>query len=204
MAEHTLEELNQHIEEGLVEIRKMTADFPSIERFSHYNELLAVVTPTGILGSIRENHQNKKLYKYLSTKIYKGMSFDEIGMLLTEAAEDLSNTQVKVQKLTTPSDPCYYDNVKKIIDTLAECRTEWIKIAPEVTKEELTRASDGAKFFLDPQVEHWMNCEYIKMDLPQDYNEIKRSVDRVKGGNGCMVIILIAISATILAACSVL
>lgn len=203
MEERTLEELNLHIKEVLDEIQQMTKDFSNLDAFSHYNQLLGVLTPTGLLGALRENAEQKKLMKYLKTKIYKGMSFDEIGDKIVEMAEDLSKNQIEVQKKTSPSDECYYGNVKHIVDALEKCRDAWEAISPKVAMEELTR-SDGVKIQLGPQIEYWMQCELVKMDLPKDYDRIKRSVKQVQSGGGCMVLIAISMATGLLAACSIL
>lgn len=206
MEEKTLEQLNRHIETVLDEVRQMTNDFSNLDSFSHYNELLGVLTPTGLLGGLRENAEKKKLRKYLETKIYKGMSFDEIGDKLADIAEDLSKTQIEVQKITKQTDECYYGNVKAIIDTLLICRDKWQAISPKVAMEELTR-SDGSKIQLGPSVEYWMQCEFAKMDLPKEYDKISKRVEQVQSGSesgsGCMVLIAISL-ASLLAACSMI
>lgn len=203
MEEKTLEELNLHIKEVLDEIQQMTKDFSNLDTFSHYNQALGALTPTGLLGALRENAEQNKLMKYLKTKIYKDMSFDEIGDKIVEMAGDLSKNQIEVQKKTSPSDECYYGNVKLIVDALEKCRNAWEAISPKVAMEELTRR-DGSKFQLGPQIEYWMQCELVKMDLPKDYNRIKKSVEQVQNGGGCMVLIAILMATALLAAGSIL
>lgn len=202
MEEKTIELLNRHIDRVLDEVRQMTKDFPNLDTFSHYNQFLGILTPTGLLGALRENAEQKKLMRYLKTKIYKDMSFDEIGNKLVDISKDLSKTQIEVQKLVKQTDECYFGNVKAIIDTLSACKDNWIAISPKVANEELTR-NDGVKISLGPQVEYWMECEFIKMDLPKEYDRIKKNVKQVQSGSGCMVLIAISL-ASLLAACSMI
>ena len=202
MEEKSLEQLNLHITNVIDEVNQMTKDFGNLDKFSHYNQFVGVLAPSGILGALREKAEQKRLREYLNTKIYKEMSFDEIGYKIVDIATDLSKTQIEVQKLTQPSDNCYYENVKLIIDSLDACRKAWESISPKVAMEELTR-SDGNTIQLGPQVEYWIQCELIKMDLPNEYNKIKKNVSKVQKGEGCMVIIAISL-ASLLAACSML
>ena len=202
MEEKTLEQLNRHIETVLDEVRQMTKDFSNFDTFSHYNQFLGVLTPTGLLGALRENAEQKKLMKFLKTKIYKDMSFDEIGDKLVDISEDLAKNQIKVQKLANQTDECYFGNVKAIIATLSACKDSWRAISPQVANEELTK-SDVAKMALGPQVEYWMECEFVKMDLPKEYDRIKKSVKQVQSGSGCMVLIAVSL-ASLLAACSMI
>lgn len=202
MDDKSLEQLNLHIRKVIDEVSQMTIDFGNLDTFAHYNQFLNALAPSGLLGALRENAEHKRLMKYLNTKIYKGMSFDEIGHKLVEIAEDLSKTQIEVQKQTKPSDECYYGNVKSIIEALEACRNAWESISPKVAMEELTR-SDGEKIQLGPQIEYWIQCELVKMDLPKEYDRIKKSVSQVQNGTGCMVIIAISM-ASLLAACSML
>lgn len=204
MAEKTLEELNLHINKLLAEVQQMTKDFSNLDSFSHYNQLISALSPTGLLGALRENAEQKKLMKFLQTKIYKEMSFDEIGVKIAIIAEDLSMTQVEVQKKTKPSDDCYYGNVRLIVNALEKCKDAWEAISPAVAMEELKR-KDGSTLVLGPQVEYWIQLELIKMDLPQEYERIKKSVKKAEnGGSGCMVILALATATGLLAACSIL
>ena len=64
MAEKTLEELNLHINKLLAEVQQMTKDFSNLDSFSHYNQLISALSPTGLLGALRENAEQKKLMKF--------------------------------------------------------------------------------------------------------------------------------------------
>ena len=203
MEENNIEVLNAQINEILDDVRLMARDFSTKETFSHYSTLLGVLTPGGLLGGIRENAERKKLFKFLDTKIYRDMSFDEIGFKLIEIAEDVCDKQIQFQKLTSQSDPRYFDNVKSIIDTLEKCRKRWGEIAPNVLMEEL-KLKNGSTIQLGPQVEFEMQSEYIKMDLPDDYKKYHKKVKQLQKGPTCSVILFIFIAATVLAACSLL
>lgn len=67
--EYTLDQLNTYIKNGVAILQNMADDFPNITRFSHFSQLAFLAAPAGILGGLREGIQNKKLRKYLSTKI---------------------------------------------------------------------------------------------------------------------------------------
>lgn len=202
MEEKRLEELNLHINTVLNEIHQMTKDLSRIDSFSHYNTLTGALAPAGLFGALRENAEQKKLMQYLSTKIYKDMSFDEIGYKIVEFAEDLANTQVEVQKNVSTTDDCYYGNVKSIIDALEKCKKTWEAISPKVAMEEL-KCKDGTTLQLGPQIEYWMQCEFVKMDIPKEYDRIKKSIKKAQDGSGCIFTILILIT-SFLAACSML
>lgn len=203
--EYTLEELNNYINKGVEKILQMSNDFRSLTRFSHYSQFAAVLTPTGLLGSLRESIQTKKLMRYLGTKIYDNMSYDSLGFYMAAAAENLSKAQAKVQKMVSPSDPAYFGNVRSIIDALLKYHTEWKDVAPEVYAEELTLKS-GEKFYLGVQMEYEMHKFFTQMELPDgEYKEIQRNVKNVdNGGSGCMVFIGIILTASLMAACSIL
>ena len=201
-AEYTLDQLNAYIKDGVAVLQKMTNDFPSIKRFSHYNQFAAVLTPGGLLGSLREGIQNKKLMRYLGTKIYNGMAYDGLGDFIQQAAEDLSKAQIKVQKMISPSDPMYYGNAKSIMDVCLKYLVEWKEIAPEVYKEEVT-LNTGDKVNLGAQIEFWVQEELVNMELPEDeYQEVKDNVKTVIKGSGCMVFVGIVLGTSLLAACS--
>ena len=203
-AEYTLDQLNSYIKEGVALLEKMANDFPNIERFSHYSQLAAALTPIGLLGSLREGIQNKKLARYLGTKIYNGMAYDELGDFVQQAAVDLSKAQIKVQKMVSPSDAIYYGNAKSIMDVCLKYLTEWKGIAPEVYKEEVT-LNTGNKVNLGDQIEFWTQKELVNMELPEgEYKEIKANVKAIVGGSGCMVFIGIVLATSLLAACTLL
>lgn len=202
MEEKRLEELNLHITTVLNEVHQMTKDFSCIDSFSHYNSLAGVLAPAGLFGALRENAEQKKLMKYLSTKIYKDMSFDEIGYKIADIAEDLSNTQIEVQKITSTTDDCYFGNVRLIINALEKCKAAWEAISPKVAMEEL-KCKDGTTLQLGPQIEYWMQCEFVKMDIPKEYDRIKKSIKKAQNGSGCIFTMLIFIT-SFLAACSML
>ena len=202
MEEKSLDQLNSHLEEVLEDVYQMTKDFMNTETFSHYSQFLSVLTPSGLLGAFREKTEQKKLRKFLETKIYRNMSFDEIGFNLIHIAKDLSETQAEIQKRVSKDDEKYYGNVELIIETLEKCMNSWQEISPKVAMEVLTLAN-GTEFQLGPQVEFEMQIEYAKMDLPPKYNRIKKSIKQAQNGSGCMIIIVIALT-TFLSACSVL
>lgn len=192
--------LIKHIEEVLKEVSQMTNDFSNTKTFSHYNTLSMALAPYGILGALREKSEQKKLRKFLETKIYKNMSFDEIGDRLVELARDLCESQAKVQHIISSEDEAYYGNVRRIIDNLEVCYKKWFDISPKVAMEELHYAN-GDTIQLGPQIEYWMQLEYIKMDLPEEYKRITKAVKKVqKGGSGC-VILLFLLSSSLLTAC---
>ena len=153
-AEYTLDQLNSYIREGVALLQKMANDFPNIERFSHYSQLAAVLTPTGLLGGLREGIQNKKLTRYLGAKIYNGMAYDELGDFVQYAAEDLSKAQIKVQRMVSPSDAIYYGNAKSIMDVCLKYLKEWKKIAPSVYDEDVT-LNNGEEVSLGAQIKFW-------------------------------------------------
>jgi hypothetical protein len=203
-AEYTLDQLNSYIKEGVALLQKMANDFPNIKRFSHYSQFAAVLTPSGLLGSLREGIQNKKLARYLGTKIYNGMAYNELGDYVQQAAEDLSKAQIKVQKMVSPSDAIYYGNAKSIMDVCLKYLAEWKEIAPEVYKEEVT-LNTGDKVNLGDQIEFWTQKELVNMELPEgEYKEVKSNVKAVVCGSGCMVFIGIVLASSFLAACTLL
>lgn len=202
MENKSLDQLNLHINEVLENVRQMTNDFMNTETFSHYYLLLGVLTPTGLLSAIRENSEQKKLRKFLETKIYRNMSFDEIGFYLVDIAKDLSQTQVEIQKIVSKENEKYYGNVERIIVALEKCKKSWYEISPKVAMEVLT-LSNGTTFQLNPQVEYEMQLEFVKMDLPPKYNRIKKSIKQTQSGKGCMIIIAITLT-VFLSACSLI
>lgn len=203
-ADHTTDQLNNYIKDGVTILQKMVNDFPSITRFSHYSQFAAVLTPSGLLGSLREGIQNKKLMRYLGTKIYNGMAYDELGDFVQQAAEDLSKAQILIQKMVSPSDPMYYGNAKCIMDVCLKYLAEWKEIAPEVYKEEVT-LNNGDKVNLGDQIEFWVQEKLVNMELPEgEYKDVKANVKAVVNGNGCMVFIGIILTTSLLAACSLL
>lgn len=198
-----LNELKSHIDNVLKDVKQMADDFINQKEFSHYNSFLGAIAPTGILGSLREKSEQKKLRKFLETKIYKDMSFDQIGYKLVTIATDLCNTQIKIQKLLQKEDEDYYGYAVKIIDEMELCRNRWFNISPKVAMESLTLA-DGTKIQWGPQVEYEMQSEYIKMDLPDEpkYKTLKKEVEKAeKGSTGCLVLLMI-LSSSFLVACS--
>ena len=203
--EYTLEELNNYIKDGVEMIQKMANDFPCLTRFSHYSQFAAVLTPAGLLGSLRESIQTKRLMKYLDTKIYNNMSYDSLGFYMANAAENLSKAQAKVQKMVTPANPVYFENVRAIIDSLLKYHTEWKEVAPEVYGEELTLKS-GEKFYLGIQMEYEMHKFFTQMELPEgEYKEIQKNVKNADNeGSGCMVFIGSILTASLMTACSLL
>ena len=198
-----INELNHYIHDIIDDIRVMARDFSNKETFSHYSTLLGVITPTGLLGAIRENVEQKKLMKFLSTKIYRDMSFDELGFHLVRRAMDVCEKQSQLQKLTSPSNPLYYENVKLIIDSFEDCRKKWEGIAPKVLMEEL-KLTDGDTIQLGPQIEFETQSQYLMMDLPDEYKKYHKIVKRLQRGPACSVILIIFIAAITLAACSIL
>lgn len=201
---YTLNQLNSYIKEGVALLQKMVSDFPNIKRFSHYSHFVAVLTPSGLLGSLREDIQNKKLARYLGTKIYNGMAYDELGDFVQQAAEDLSKAQIKIQKMVSPSDAIYYGNAKIIMDVCLKYLAEWKEIAPEVYKEEVT-LNTGDKVNLGDQIEYWTQKELVNMELPEgEYKEVKSNVKTIDGGSGCVVFIGIVLASSLLAACTLL
>lgn len=202
-AEYTLDQLNTYIKDAVAILQKMTNDFPSITRFSHYSQFAAVLTPGGLLGSLREGIQNKKLKRYLGTKIYNGMAYDELGDFVQQAAVELSKAQIKVQKMVSPLDPMYYGNAKSIMDVCLKYLAEWKEIAPEVQNEEVTLNS-GDNVNLGDQIEFWVQKELVNMELPEgEYKEVKANVKAIVNGSGCMVFFAIILTASLLAACSI-
>ena len=195
--EENKETLNEFIKNKLDELNKMANDFTKIERFGHYNSLLEAALPGGLLGTIRENIQEKKFDKYLKTPIYKGLGFAEIGISLVDYAKELCEAQKIIQGIVSKSDSCYYGNVEAIIETVNRCQKEWVNIAPKVANEAI-EDSDGSTFSMGPQVEYEINLEYVKMDLPEKYNSIKKTVNQA--GKGCMVPIMMIIGSSLLAA----
>lgn len=202
--DYNVDELNLYIKMGVKKLNNMASDFTKIERFSHYNELMAVLTPCGISGSIRENAQQKKLKKYLEKKIYHNRTYDNLGFFMLGAAENLVTAQERIQKKVAKSNPIYWNNVRIIIDALLKYNNEWKDIAPEVYAEELT-LKDGTTFQLGFQLEYEMHKELMRMEFPKgEYNQIKKNVKNIGNGMGCMTLIAISFIGTMLASCVIL
>lgn len=195
--EENKETLNLFIKNKLEELNMMANDFTKVERFGHYNSLLEAALPGGLLGSIRESVQEKKFDKYLKTPIYNGLGFAEIGVSLIQYAQELCEAQKKIQGIVPKSDSCYYGNVETIIETVNRCQKEWVSIAPKVANEAI-EDKDGSTFSMGPQVEYEINLEYVKMDLPEKYNSIKKTVNQA--GKGCVVPVLLVVGSSLLAA----
>lgn len=203
-ADYTIDQLNNYIQEGVAILQKMADDFPKLTKFSHYSQFAAVLTPGGLLGCIREGIQNKKLQRYLGTKIYNNMAYDELGDFMVKAAEDLSKAQIKLQKALPPSDPIFYGNTRIIMNVFLKCLAEWKEIAPEVYNEEIT-FSTGDTVNLGDQTEFWIHKELVNMELPKDeYKEVKKNVKDVTNNSGCLLFIGILFITSLITACTLL
>ena len=203
--EYSLDMLNIHIRTGVKILERMASDFPNLKRFSHYSQFAEVLTPTGLLGAIREKIQDKRLRGFLSTKIYNNMSYDLLGCYMAEAAEDLSNAQIKVQQMIDKSNPLFYDNARAITDALIKYHKEWKAIAPNVYLIGIP-LEDGEKVGLGAQLEYETHRQIVRMELPKgEYEQIKSHVRYVdNAGKGCMVVIAITFASSLLAACTLL
>ncbi|MBR3713452.1 MAG: hypothetical protein IKP73_06425 [Bacteroidales bacterium] len=197
MEEKTANELMQYMDDVLNEVRQMRKDLSTLDTFSHYNQFVGALMPTGILGAIREGIENKKLQKYLSTKIYKDMSYDEIGYKIVDIARDLSETHAKVQKMIPKEDKNYDGYASNIVEVLSDCLATWKQISPEVAMEEITQ-SDGKTIQLGPTMLHKLYKEFDKMDTPSYFlvKEILRKIEHPRIWDndvvlGCGVLILI-------------
>ena len=75
MEERNLDALQQEFESKLQEIRTLTLGLNSVERFSHHSKsIVTAFSLIGITGAIRESAEQKKLQKFLDTKIYNGIT----------------------------------------------------------------------------------------------------------------------------------
>lgn len=191
----TIEELNQHITDVLEDVEQMTKDFASLDTFSHYNQFLGALTPTGILGAIRENVEQNRLKKYLETKIYRDMTFREIGYKLVDITQDLVETQNEIKKRATTTEEGHPENIAKIFRTLMDCRKAWVAISPKVAEETLT-LTNGDEIQLGPRIEVLMWDEFAKMDASNLDSATVAMIQKESGmgGMGCMVIIAIALA----------
>ena len=140
----------------------------------------------GIIGAIAEYKQEKRLEKLLDTPIYGDLSYYKMTWFIIEETEKMVDAQAEIQKLTTPQDLIYYENIKKILDSLLGIIQAWYNYSPEAANASLTIGKEknvGLYLTVDYQTKELLR----KLDLPP---ELKLYDTPESKNSGCMGIII--------------
>lgn len=198
------DELRNYIKAGIDKLYEVDNELKGVENYSFRNKVLMTLTQPTVFNGLRENAEQKKLRQYLSKKIYRSLSYDEIGEYLLDCAEKLSTAQAMLQRKIGKVSDDYYKYASLIIKTLKACHNKWKSISEDTYNSEVTRASDQFTYAIGPQHWYWIEKEFIKMDIPSEYSYVISDVNHVSNNKGCMIYALIALGTTLLAACSLL
>lgn len=168
MEERNLDALQQEFESKLQEIRTLTLGLNGVERFSHHSKsIVTAFSLIGITGAIRESAEQKKLQKFLDTKIYNGMDYEGVARHIGNISKQLANLQQQIQQQNSNN-----DNIAKMVKALDDCYNAWYRISPAVADEEL-RTPNGGTDTLSNMARYVIRKPFNELDVPKQYEYMK-------------------------------
>lgn len=181
-------QLQEKIDGAIAEIVKLAEHLSKLQPVSHKSKS-AIQWTGGIPGAIREFRENNRLFKLIKAPIYNELSFFEIPFHLIEVAGDLVQNQLKIQSLLSPEDTAYYGNIKSIIEPINLCIDIWYNYSPDMATEGLTIGNEKNVSLL-LSVQEYTKEEFVKLDLPGEYECLKTKAKDASSNGGCFGVLV--------------
>lgn len=183
----TTKQYTEEIKAICQELVEAAEEIAKMEPVSHLSKSF-IQWNGGIMGAIQEHKEGKRLEKLLNAPFYKDWSYYQFAFHIIECAGVLVGKQLEVQKMKTPEDPVYFDNVRLISDSVNTIREAWRLYSPDMANASITIA--GQKdVALWPTVYGYTKDEIVKLDLPPALQWLKRPQRNDNGG--CFGVVLL-------------
>lgn len=141
----------------------------------------------GILGSIREYRESKRLEKLINVPICNGWTFYTYTYHLIHTAQELVKKQLEIQNATTVDDECYFGNVKLVVLSIETAHKAWFEYSPDMA----WGINDKNDVVLAVSVNTNINNELRKLDLPEELSYLKKETSNNGDCLGVLLLFLI-------------
>jgi hypothetical protein len=193
----SLEELNNLIQTKINFFGEMTTFLSKQEQVSYKNHS-TLQWNGGIIGTISEIREEKRLKKIMNTPLYNNFSFYQIAFHIISCVGNMVSMQSLVQQKASAEDECFYGNVVRIINTTRDVIEAWYNYCPEAAEAGIT-IGDEKDVALLPTVEYMTKKNIKKLYLPEGLKITEDENGSTKGGCfGVFLVILIPIALTFL------
>lgn len=198
MAMETIETLTQEIIDKLDDLDRISYELSSMTPVTHKSQSnIQWHGGLGIIETIQENKENKRLNKLMNEPLVNGKSFYQIALsVIPEAADFLVERQLKIQNLISKDDKRYYGFVVDIVNYIEKLTNAWYNYSPDMANEVLNIGDE--KGALAPSVFNWTKDSIKKLDLLQNvaehYAEIEKEQSSSSGCLGTLIIMFISSS----------
>lgn len=177
-----IDDINIEIQQmcnDLLEEAKAIAQLPPVSHLSKSK----IRFYGGIIGTIQDYREEKRLVKLLNAPICKGCSFDAYAFHLIDTTKKLVEKQLEVQKVTTENDDCYFSNVNLIVSSVTIAHKAWFEHSPDMA----CSVGDDKNVPLEHSVDKYTKEEFRKLHLPEglSFSTIQESTN-----GGCLGLLL--------------
>lgn len=193
----SIETLTQEILDKLSELEVLSSKLSSLTPVSHLSKS-KIRWYGGIIGTVQEIRENKRLEKLMNEPLVEGKSFFVIALsVIPEAANYLVERQLKVQQLVGKEDSRYFGLVVDIFNGIEKAICSWYNYSPDMAEASIT-IGDEKNVALYPSVREF-TADYIKkLDLSQNIKDrYEEQKDQQSDSSGCLGSFVILIAASV-------
>lgn len=159
-----VEQCEQEILQVCKELVEESKIIGNLERVSHLSSSF-IQFHGGILGTVREYRERKRLEELINTPICGEWTFYTYAFHLYRTAKFLVEKQIEIQKILTKEDERYYANIELIMTSVNQAHAAWYEYSPDMAMEGI-RIGDEDNISLELTIDSLIVDEFKKMDLP--------------------------------------